>query len=89
MKDKTTQTKNKKLGMCTLRCSNNYNSRNNNTSNSTKSKSRREITLHLPSFRIGGINLSGKVDVLPGLGSRLLLVTQVGHEQFRKSNVSC
>ena len=45
--------------------------------------------LYLPPLWIGGVNLSGKVDVLPGLGSRLLLVTQVGHEQLRKSNMSC
>ena len=44
---------------------------------------------HLPPFRIGGVNLRGAVDVFPGLSSRLLLVTEVGHEELGQGNVSC
>ena len=44
---------------------------------------------HLPPFGIRGVNLRGPVDVFPGLSSRLLLVTEVGHEELGQGNVSC
>ena len=43
----------------------------------------------LPPFGIRGVNLRGAVDVFPGLSSRLLLVTEVGHEELGQGNVSC
>ena len=49
----------------------------------------KKTNYHLPPFRIGGVNLRGVVDVLPGLSSRLLLVTEVGHEELGQGNVSC
>ena len=57
--------------------------------NHTNEKLEAKKDNHLPPFRIGGVNLRGVVDVLPGLSSRLLLVTQVGHEELGQGNVSC
>ena len=44
---------------------------------------------YLPPLGIGRIDLCCKVDVPLGLGGRLLLVAQVGHEQLGESHVSC
>ena len=57
--------------------------------NHTNEKLEAKKDYHLPPFRIGGVNLRGAVDVLPGLSSRLLLVTEVGHEELGQGNVSC